>query len=613
MAGRFKVGEWTVVPELNSLEGNERTAHLEPKVMQVLVTLAEHPGQVVSKEQIFHRVWPGTFVSDEVLTRSVSELRKVFEDNPQDPRYIQTIPKGGYRLIAPIVLEAADRAVTPHVPWWKHEKWKLTTAATIILLASIASRYFVKERQQTSSRPQITSLAVLPLDNLSGDAGQDYFADGMTDELTTRLSNISALRVISRTSVMHYKGTKKTIPEIARELNVDAVLEGSVLRSGDKVRISSQLIQASTDKHLWAESYERDLRDVLALQGEVAGAVAEHVRAKLTPQERASLASSPTVNPEAYEAYLQGEYFWNQITEEGIKKSIEYFQKAIQLAPDYAPAYASLAFSYNLLASSEFAPPTENYSKARQLARQALEKDETLPAAHGALGFVLCYSDWNWPAAEAEFKRAIDLNPRSDTGRGDYALYLANMGRSEEAIAEMKKTLESDPLSVLGRWNLGWMYWTSGKLDPAIEQFQKILEIAPNSPDGHQGLGMVYVFENRHAEAIAELQKAVTLARDNVWFKAWLGYAYAAAGKRHAAHEVLDDLKQMSKRKYVSAYLVATVYAGLGDKNSAFRWLTTALEERNDLLIGLKVDPVFASFRSDPRFADLLRRIGLPR
>src|SRR5215470_1609989 len=381
LAGTFTVGEWTVLPGLNSLERNGRMVRLEPKVMQVLMVLCEHCGQVVSKEQVFHRVWPDTFVSDEVLTRAVSELRKVFEDSPQEPKYIQTIPKGGYRLVATVVREPANRKD------WYSERWRMLTAATaVLLLAALASFYTLNARKLGASKVVITSLAVLPLANLSGDAGQDYFADGMTDELTTRLSNIGALRVISRTSVMHYKGTQKTIPEIGRELNVDAVLEGSVLRSGDKVRISSQLIQASTDKHLWAESYERDLRDVLALQGEVAGAIAEHVRGKLTPQEQASLASSRTVNPEAYEAYLQGQYFWNQLTEEGIKKSIEYFQKAIHLAPDYAPAYASLAFSYNLLASSEFAPPTENYSKARRLAQQALEKDETLPDAHAALG-----------------------------------------------------------------------------------------------------------------------------------------------------------------------------------------------------------------------------------
>jgi tetratricopeptide (TPR) repeat protein len=304
-------------------------------------------------------------------------------------------------------------------------------------------------------------------------------------------------------------------------------------------------------------------------------------------------------------------YYWNRLTEEDVKKSITYFQEAIRLAPDFAQAYASLAFSYNLLASSEYVAPQDAYPQAKKLARKALELDESLAAAHAALGFVVCYSDWDWPASEGEFKRANELEPNGKGGHSVYALYLGNMGRSEEGIAEMKKSLELDPLSILSRWNFGWLYVTSGKSKQAIEQFQKILETAPNSPDAHQGLGIVYALENRHAEAIAELQQAVKLSEDNAWSKAWLGYAYAAAGKRHAAQEVLDDLKQMSKRKFVSPYLIATVYAGLGDKDSAFHWLAKAFEGRNDLLVSLKVDPMFDSLHSDPRFADLLRRIGL--
>src|SRR5215469_9824428 len=266
------VGEWTVLPELNSLQCRGRTVHLEPKVMQVLVTLAERSGQVASKEQIFHRVWPGTFVSDEVLTRSISELRKVFEDNPQEPKYIQTIPKAGYRLVAPVVREPTKRAD------WLAGHWKkLATVTAIIVLAVVASFFALRARTRAASKAVITSLAVLPLTNLSGDASQDYFADGMTDELITRLSNIRTLRVISRTSVMHYKSTQKTIPEIAGELKVDAVLEGSVLSSGNKVRISAQLIQAHTEKHLWAESYERDARDILSLQSDVARTVAKEI------------------------------------------------------------------------------------------------------------------------------------------------------------------------------------------------------------------------------------------------------------------------------------------------------------------------------------------------
>jgi TolB-like protein/DNA-binding winged helix-turn-helix (wHTH) protein/Flp pilus assembly protein TadD len=601
------VGKWTVLPELNSLERDGRTVHLEPKVMQVLVALAEHAGKLVSKEQIFHRVWLGTFVSDEVLTRSVSELRKAFDDNPQDPKYIQTIPKGGYRLVAAVVPEGIDR-----VNWLARYGRKLTVAAVILLLVVAASLYILKGRRQASFRTGITSLAVLPLTNLSGDPEQEYFADGMTEELITDLAKIGALRVISRTSVMNYKGAHKLLPSIATELNVDAVVVGSVRRSAGHVRIAVQLIEARTDRHLWADTYERDIHDVLAMEDEVARVIAGKIRLKLTPQEHARLAKAHQLDPEAHEAYLRGLYFWNRLTEKDVRKSIPYFEKAIQLAPDYAAAYSSLAFSYNLLASSEYVAPQDAYPKAKELAQKALELDGDLAGGHAALGFVLCYSDWDWPAAEAEFRRAIELEPNGEGGHSVYALYLGNMGRTEEAIAEMKKGLEVNPLSVLDQWNLGWLYWAAADSEKAITQFQKILEIAPDSPDAHQGLGMAYASENRLAEAIAELQKAVTASEDNAWMIADLGYVYAAAGKRKEAYKVLNDLTEISKRKYVSAYLVATVYAGLGEKELAFRWLTKALEERSDLLISLKADPHFASLRPDPRFQALLRRVGLP-
>jgi TolB-like protein/DNA-binding winged helix-turn-helix (wHTH) protein/Tfp pilus assembly protein PilF len=603
--GRFGVGDWTVLPELNSLERNGRTVHLEPKVMQVLLTLGEHPGEVVSKEQILHRVWPGTFVSDEVLTRSVSELRKVFEDNPQDPKYIQTIPKGGYRLVAAVVSEGTNRA-----NWLAGHGRKLAGAVVILLLVVAASLYILEGRRQASSRTGITSLAVLPLANLSSDPEQEYFADGITEELITDLVNIGALRVISRTSVMNYKGAHKPLPTIAKELNVDAVVVGSVRKSAGRVRITAQLVEARTDRHLWA--YERDLRDVLAIEDEVARAIAGQIRLKLTPEEHARLANAHQLDPEAHEAYLRGQYYWGRLTEKDVRKSIPYFERAIQLAPDYAPAYASLAFSYNLLASSEYVAPQDAYPKAKKLAQKALELDGDLAIGHAALGFVLCYSDWDWPAAEAEFKRANELEPNGEGGHSVYALYLGSMGRREEAIAEIKRGLEVDPLSVLDRVNLGWSYWTAGNSEEAIAQFQKILEIAPDSPDAHQGLGLAYASENRLAEAIVEMQKAVTASEDNAWIIADLGYVYAVAGKRKEAYRVLKDLTKISKRKYVSAYLVAVVYAGLGEEELAFRWLTRALEERSDLLVSLKVDPSLASLRPDSRFQALLRRVGLP-
>jgi len=575
--------------------------------MQVLVILAEHSGLVASKEQILARVWPDTFVSDEVLTRAISELRKAFEDNPQQPKYIQTIPKGGYRLVAPVVREP-----TEHASWLAVHRKNVATIAAAILLAAAASLYALRAREHAASKTAITSLAVLPLTNLSGDAGQDYFADGMTDELITRLSNISALRVISRTSVMHYKGTQKTIPEIARELNVDAVMEGAVQRSGDRVRVSAQLIETRTDRHLWAESYDRDLRDVLALEGEVSSAIAREVQLQLTPTEHARLSDKGTLSPEAHEAYLKGSYYWNKLTEEDVRKSVTYFEEAIRLAPRFAPAYASLAFSYNLLASDEYVAPQDGFPKAKELARKALDLDQNLAGAHAALGYALYLFDWNWAAAEAEFRRANELEPNGQGARGVYALYLSSMGRHEEAIAEMKRVVELDPLAVLALWNLGSLYWDAGQPEQAAEQFRKILEIDSNSPDGHQGLGITYAMEKRYDNAIAELQQAVKLSGQDVWMKASLGYAYAVAGRKKAAREVLSDLERTSKRKYVSGYLIATVYAGLGDKEAAFHWLEAAFENRDCQMPQLRNEPSFESLRSDPRFGGLVRRVGLP-
>src|SRR5208282_4183725 len=347
------------------------------------------------------------------------------------------------RLANPSAVSAA--LPEPEPPAVRARRWRTPALFGFALLAAVLlgglivglSLGRLRAHREAAASSSIQSLAVLPLDNLSHDPAQDYFADGMTEELTADLARIGALRVISRTSVMQYKGTRKTMPEIGRELNVDALIEGSVLRAGQRVRITAQLIRAAPEQHLWAKSYEGDLSDVLTLQSTVAREIAREIKVALSPQDQARLAGAPKVNPEAYEAYLKGGYFWNQLTEESIGKSIEYFQKAIQLEPGYAPAYSSLAFSYNLLASSEYSPPRVNYEKAKHLAQKAIELDPNLSEAHAALGFVLCYGDWNWPAAEAEFKRAIALDPNSNTGHQVYAAYLGDMGRTEEAIAEM--------------------------------------------------------------------------------------------------------------------------------------------------------------------------------
>jgi TolB-like protein/DNA-binding winged helix-turn-helix (wHTH) protein/Flp pilus assembly protein TadD len=610
LKGDFRIGKWLVQPQMNTLQASGRTKHVEPKAMQVLVYLAEHADEVVTKERLMGAVWSDTFVTDDVLTRCIFELRKAFEDDAKNPQIIETIPRSGYRLVAAVQSAEVEPGAVRATRRWPIA---LATVAGLMLLGLSLNVGNLRRRIfQPIPAVAIHSLAVLPLANLSDDPEQEYFADGMTEELITDLARISALRVISRTSVMGYKNGHKALPEIARELNVDAIIEGTVQRSGRRVRIAAQLIEARSDQHLWAGSYERDLRDVLALQGDVASAIAGEISVKLTPQEHTRVVGAQSVDPEAHEAYLRGLYFWNRLSEEDIRKSIEYFQRAIQLAPDYAPAYSALAFSYNLLASSEFAPSRENYALAKKQALKAIELNESLADAHAALGFVLCYGDWDWPGAEAQFKRANALEPNGEGAHHVYALYLGDMGRTEEAISEMNKSLAADPLSVLALRNLGSLYVQAGQPERAIEQFQKILEMDPKSPDAHWSLGSVYSLQGKHTQAIAEWREARTLSGNSAWTIAGLGQAYAAAGKRHEAVAILDELRHLSMRRYVSSYDVARIYADLGDRAQALFWLEKALDEHNDSLVSLKVDPDFTSLRNDPQFREVLRRIGLP-
>ena len=613
LQGDFRIGSWLVQPQLNVLRGNGETKHVEPKAMQVLTYLAEHSEQVVTKDRLMSAVWADTFVTDDVLTRCISELRKAFQDDAKNPQFIETIPRSGYRLIAKINAAETPLPAAPQLE--PNRKWLIVLAGILGVLFLGAALNVGRLRSLLSWRvppSPIRSLAVLPLANLSGDPEQEYFADGMTEELITDLSKIGELRVISRTSVIGYKGAHKPLPQIARELNVDAVVEGTVQRSGGRVRVTAQLIEARTDRHVWAEGYERDLRDVLSLEGDVASAIAGEIRIQLTPQERGRVAGARPLDPEAHVQYLQGLYFWGKLDEENIKKSVAHFQKAIQIAPDYAPAYSALAFSFNLLASSEFAPSQENYTQAKKFAQKAIELDETLADAHAALGFALCYGDWNWPAAEKEFQRANALEPGGEGGHHVYALFLGDMGRTDEAIAEMKKDLALNPLSVLTLRNLGSLFEQAGQPQKAVEQFQRIAELDANSEEAHWSLGNAYRLQGKHSQAIAEFQQARTLSGDAPWDIAGLGLAYAAAGQRQQVNKILDELQKLSRRRYVSSYMVASIYAALGDKEHAFSWLGKSLGAHEDALVSLKVDPDLASLRNDPRFQELVRRIGLP-
>jgi serine/threonine protein kinase/Flp pilus assembly protein TadD len=472
----------------------------------------------------------------------------------------------------------------------------------------------ISRRSRTARPGRVKALAVLPLEDLSGGPGRDYFAEGMTEALITDLAKIKALRVISRTSVMQYRGVRKPLPQIARELNVDAVVEGSVVRSGNRVRITAQLIHAATDQHLWAESYERDLRDVLSLQSEVARAIANGIQITLTPQDQARLASVRTVDPEAYQLYLKGRFYWNKRTETNLKKGIEYLHQAIDLDPTYALAYAGIADCYSLLGWDLFGvmPPREALPIAKAAARKALEIDDSLAEAHSSLAWTKLAFDWDWCGAVSEFKRAIELNPGYAVTHHWYAECLAGMGHYAEALAEIRQAQELDPLSLIISSVAGWILYFDRQDDQAIAQFRRTLELDPNFWVAHWTLGRAYEQKAMFAEAIAEIQKAIDLSEGSPLSLAALGHAHAVSGGLAEAQRVLNELKESSKRRYISPYGIAAIHAGLGEKDEAFMWLEKAYEERSGWLIWLRAEPISDPLRTDPRFQDLLRRIGLP-
>lgn len=494
--------------------------------------------------------------------------------------------------------------------------------AGVLLLAAVAVLNMGGWRQRLmgpGASARIESLAVLPLDNLSRDPAEDYFADGMTEELTADLGQIGALRVISRTSVMQYKGArKKTMPEIGRELNVDALVEGSVRRAGQRVRITAQLIRAATDQHLWAKSYEGDLGDVLTLQSQVAGEIASEIKIALTPQNQARLATARKVNPEAYELYLRGNYLTEQPRGawwrgDDLKKAIFYYQQAIDKDPSYPLAYVGVANAYITLVSNGWVSSNEAYFRARAAALKALELDGSLADAHCALGGVLDEYDWDWLGAEREYRKAIELNPSLRRAHGWLALLLSWLGRHEEAIAEAREAQRLDPLLLTQKVNGGYILLRAGRLDEALTQCRMVLDLEPDYAPALACLGSVYLQQGKNNEAVSAFQKAQKLSPEYSSSLTRLGKAYAQSGNRSEALRVLQELKEMSKTKYVSPCEVAAIYIGLGEKDQAIAWLEKAYKERDPRLTQIKGSPEMAPLGSDPRFQDLLRRMNFPQ
>ena len=491
--------------------------------------------------------------------------------------------------------------------------WTLAIAVFVLLVAVLftISMSRLPPRFLGRATPiSIHSLAVLPLENLSGDPTQEYFADGMTEELINNLAKIDSLKVISRTSIMQYRGVHKRLPQIARELNVDAVLEGSVLWSGDRVRISTQLIQGATDNPLWSHSYESDLSDVLGLQRDVARATAEEILVALTPQQDALLTRSRRVTPGTLEAYLRGRYFWNKRNAEGFQKGLEYFRKAMDQDPNYAPAYSGLADSYLMLVQYGLMPAREGFPKAKSAATKAVELDDTLAEAHTSLASVREDYDWDWAGAEKEFRRAIALNPGYATAHQWYAEFLAEMGRFDEALDHGTRARDLDPLSLMANSALGEILYESRQYGRAIEQLHKALDLDPSFGEAHRMLGQCYLQQSRYKEAIVEFEKALTLSGGSPQCAVLLGRAYAMSGRRRKAQEILENLKSQSRHTYVSPDDLSQLYSSLGDKDEAFRLLQQAFDQRLPSMVNLKVDPSVDELRPDERFQQLLHRVG---
>ena len=597
---------------------------LERKPMELLILLAQKRGHLVGREEIIEEIWGKDFFFDAEngINNAVRKIRSALNDDAERPRFVETAVGKGYRFIAPVepVLEPGGSATPEPDALFQEPQWfrwrrvwipavaaaALFAGALVFDAAGIRNRIF-------GLGPPIHSIAVLPLENLSGDPTQDYFADGITDELITTLAKINSVDVISRTSVMRYKGVHKPLPQIARELGADGVVEGTVTHSGDRVRINAQLIYAPADRHLWAERYERNSGDILLLENDLARAIAEQIRGRLTPEEQRRFTARP-IDPAAHEAYLQGLYLWNKRTEPALRQSARYFQQAIGKVPLDAKAYAGLANAYIVLGSwsVEAISPREALEKARTSAEKALQLDARLAEGHTALAAIKHIYEWDWEGAGTEFRRAIELNPSYAPAHQWYAQYLCELGRFEECIPEATRAHALDPAYLIAGADVGIRLYWGRRYREAIAPIQKILEFDPDFGIAHRFLGQVYEENHMYKEAVAELRKAVELSGDGPIDLAALGHAYAVAGRQTAALNILKELKQLEKRRYVSNYDIALVHVGLGQRDRALESLDRAYQERSSWMVHLKVDPRLDPLRSDPRFQNLLRRVGLP-
>ena len=563
-ASSIRFGSFEADLGSGELRRDAKAIRLPDQPFRVLAALLERPGQLVTREELQRRIWASeTFVDFERgLNKAMNRLREVLGDSAEDPVFIETLPRRGYRFIARV----------------EH---------------------------------RIGSLAVLPLENLSGDPGLEYWADGMTDELVNHLARMSGLRVISRTSVMRFKRNRAPLPEIAAQLDVDALIEGSVMIAGKSVRIRVQLVDAATDSHLWAENYDGELMEAANLQVRIAESIARQIRSRLLPEEAGLLAKKKSVSPEAYEAYLKGRFFWNMRTEPDLNRSVDYFHHAIALDPEYAMAYYGLASAFGMIGVFALRSPVEVYPLAEIAAQKALALDPLLAEAHAAMAFVNLQFKWDWASAEKEFQRAIELNPNYAVAHQWYAFLLSLLRRTEESIEEVRKARQLDPLSTPINGFVGFVYMKARRCAEAVEACRKAIEIDPSNPFGHWMLARAFDVDNKLQEALAEAEKAAALSGGSMPYESHLGYALARIGDEPGAQRILNRLTELETQRYISPYDVAIIYAALGNHDETLQWLEKAYVHRTSRLTELS-DPGFDNVRFDPRFQDLTRRVGLP-
>jgi TolB-like protein/DNA-binding winged helix-turn-helix (wHTH) protein/Tfp pilus assembly protein PilF len=604
----FRIGEWLVSPALNQIASNGTSTRVEPKAMQVLVYLAEHPG-VIRKEQLISSVWPGVFVSDDVLPGCISALRKAFNDNARRPRVIETIHKNGYRLLLPVdassrTNKAADTATAAH-PRTRTEFWVLAMVlgATVLLLAAF---------MWLPSRRRYESVAVLPFLSNTHEPGSEYLSNGIAEQLVDDLSQLNAVKVMAWTTVSRYQQSQGDVRAIGRELGVRAVLTGQVAREGDRVALQTELVDVSNGSQLWGQRYERRVSDIFSLQQQLSRDIADNLRVRLSGDEEHRIKLHYQPPPAAYELYLKGRFFWGKRTKDGMYQAIRYFQQAIDLDPNYALAWAGLADCYNLLDDWGKAPPRDSFPKARAAAQKAIALDDSLAEAHVSLAMVRGSYDWDWVGSEQEFKRAIELNPNYATAHQWYGETLASLGRFAEAEKEVQRARELDPLSPIVNMAVAEVYSWERRDDEAIAQYKKVIELDPSFAGAYGNLAASYQWTHRYAEAVELMAKEETLDGD-ADYAAQLRRAYALGGFHAVLEAELNDALTERSRRYVNPIGIADAYAELGDAEHAVDWLEKGYEAHASGMQYLAISRGFDPIRSDPRFGYWLSVLNLPK